>query len=164
MDYSVLSRFLFSIIIFLLSMSVNAEIFKWVDDKGKTHFTDKPPPGKKAEEIKLKINTYTAVQVTPLLERLGRSNKVVIYTTEWCGICQKAKKYFNNNNIAYVAYDVEKSRTGKRDYKLLRGKAVPILIVGNQRMNGFSVAKFQKIYQQQQRQKKISPSTGLGES
>lgn len=28
-----------------------AEIYKWQDDKGKWHFTDRPPPGTKTEEI-----------------------------------------------------------------------------------------------------------------
>lgn len=72
-----------------------------------------------------------------------------MYTTVWCGVCTKAKKYFQKNNIAYVAYDVEKSRTGKRDYKLLKAKSVPIIIIGDKRMNGFNPAKFDRLYAQQ---------------
>ncbi|HHO58645.1 MAG TPA: DUF4124 domain-containing protein, partial [Thiotrichales bacterium] len=105
----------------LIVFSVSAEIFKWTDEKGNVHFTDKPPANRKTEQLELKVNTYTAVEITPLLERLGRTDKVVIYTTSWCGICKKAKKYFRKHNIAYVAYDVEKSTIGKRDYKQLKG-------------------------------------------
>ncbi len=137
----------------LCSYSAHAEIYKWTDEHGKAHFTDKPPAGKKTEEIELKINTYSAVEIKPLLERLGRTDKVVIYTTAWCGICKKAKKYFRKNSIAYIAYDVEKSRIGKRDYKALRGRAVPIIIVGNKRMNGFSAARFDKFYKKQMEKK-----------
>lgn len=149
-----MSKIPVSILILLLcSFSASAEIYKWIDQHGKTHFTDKPPAGQKTEEVRLKINTYSAVQVTPLIERLGRTNKVVIYTTAWCGICKEAKKYFRDNNIAYIAYDVEKSRTGKRDYKLLHGKAVPIIIVGDKRMNGFTAARFDKLYKEQMKKK-----------
>lgn len=132
----------------LLSFSnaANSEIFKWVDENGKSHFTDTPPPNTKTEEVTLKINTYTAAEITPLIERLGKPDKVVIYSAEWCKICDRAKKYFKKNNIAYISYDIEKSRTGKIDYKLLRGKAVPIIIVGKKRMNGFSASKFAKLY------------------
>ncbi|MFQ5471132.1 MAG: hypothetical protein ACE5EH_12685 [Gammaproteobacteria bacterium] len=35
--------------------------------------------------------------------------------------------------------------SGKRDYKLLHGKAVPIIIVGDKRMNGFTAARFDKL-------------------
>ena len=154
MKYSVLPIVFITSLLFLLSFSVNGEIYKWVDDRGKVHFTDNPPGDKKTEEVELKINTYSAVQITPLLERLGKTDKVVIYTTDWCSICKKAKKYFKNNNIAYVEYDVKKSRTGKIDYKLLRGKGVPIIIVGNKRMNGFRVSRFKKLYKDQMKQKK----------
>lgn len=145
--------FAFTLLLLLCNHSVYAEIYKWVDEHGKAHFTDKPPTGKKTEEIELKINTYSAVEIKPLLERLGRTDKVVIYTTAWCGICKKAKKYFRKNNIAYVAYDVEKSRNGKRDYKALRGKAVPIIIVGDKRMNGFTASRFDKLYKEQTEKK-----------
>jgi hypothetical protein len=52
-----------------------------------------------------------------------------------------------------VAYDVEKSRTGKRDYKALHGKAVPIIIVGDKRMNGFTASRFDKLYKEQMEKK-----------
>jgi hypothetical protein len=35
----------------------------------------------------------------------------------------------------------------KMDFKLLRGKSVPIFIVGNRRMNGFFVTRFESRYQ-----------------
>ena len=88
-------------------MMVNAEFYKWIDNKGNMHFTDTPPQGEKVEALELKINTYSSVEVTPLVDRLG-----------------------------------------KKDFKLLKGKSVPIIIVGDKRMNGFTVARFEKLYQQ----------------
>jgi len=49
----------FSLILF--ACKTNAEIYKWVDADGNTHFTDKKPPAK-SEEIKLRT---TAPQKTP---------------------------------------------------------------------------------------------------
>ena len=136
------------ILLLLTSTHVSAEIYKWVDEHGKTHFTDSPPAGQLAEEVELKINTYTAVEVTPLEERLGKSDKVVMYSATWCGICTKAKQYFKANNIPFVVYDIETSRAGKQGFKQLKGRGVPIILVGGQRMNGFSVARFEKLYRQ----------------
>lgn len=107
------------------------------------------------EEVTLKINTYTSVEIKPLVERLGRTDRVVMYSAEWCGICTRAKKYFRKNNIAYISYDIEKSRTGKMDFKRLRGKSVPIIIVGDKRMNGFTAARFDQLYKKQNEIKKI---------
>jgi len=132
--------------LFFCTFSVSAEIYKWVDKYGKTQFTDNPPIGKKTEEVEVKINTYSAVSIRPLVERLGKKDKVVMYTATWCGICKQAKKYFIKNDIPYVTYDVENSKIGKIDFKLLRGRSVPVIIVGNKRMNGFTVSRFDKLY------------------
>lgn len=140
-----------SIVLLIQGTATHAEIYKWIDEQGRAHFTDRPPEGKQAEELELRINTYTAVEVAPLVERLGKNDRVVIYGASWCRICEKAKKYFRKNSIPYVSYDVETSRVGKMDFKLLKGRSVPIIIVGRKRMNGFNVAKFQILYDQQMR-------------
>ena len=140
-------RLLF-IALLLLTSGSNGAIYKWVDENGKVYFTDNPPDDTHTEEVELRINTYTSVEIRPLLERLGKKDKVVIYGTTWCHTCDKAKHYFRKNNIPYVSYDVEKTRVGKMDFRLLRGKSVPIIIVGNKRMNGFSVSRFESLYQQ----------------
>ncbi len=153
MEKPALSILIISSLVLLSSYTVNAEIYKWVDEQGKIHFTDNPPKNKQAEEVKLKINTYSSVEIKPLIERLAKPGKVVMYSAEWCGICTQAKQYFRKNNIKYISYDVEKSRTGKMDFKLLRGKSVPIIIVGNKRMNGFTVSRFNKLYKDQMKEK-----------
>ena len=133
----------------LLSSMTLAEIYRWVDDQGNAQFSDAPPDGVKTESVELKINTYTAVEITPLIERLGKEGKVVIYTATWCGVCKKAEKYFRDNQIPFIGYDVEKSPTGRVDFKALRGKSVPVLIIGKTRMNGFTVSTFNKVYAQE---------------
>ena len=153
--------FIFSASILLLfsSTTIFAEIFKWVDERGNVHFTDKPPQDQQTEKVELKINTYSSVEVTPLVERLGKKGKVVMYTTTWCGICKKAKKYFVKNNIPHVTYDVEKSSIGRMDFKSLKGRSVPIIIFGKKRMNGFTVARFERLYAEQ---KKLEPASESG--
>ena len=49
----------------------------------------------------------------------------------------------DSEGIAYKEYDVDKSSKGKRDYKKLNGKGVPIILVGDQRMDGFSAQRLQ---------------------
>ena len=140
--------FIYCLMFILALSSYNApgEIYKWVDDHGNTHFTDRPPENTQTEEVKLKINTYSSVEVTPLQERLGRKDKVVMYSASWCGICKKAKQYFRQNNIPHITYDVEKSRVGKMDFKQLKGKSVPIILLGDKRMNGFTESRFVPLY------------------
>ncbi len=132
----------------LASSPAGAEIFKWVDDSGRVHFTDRPPRGEDAEHVSMRINTYTSPEVTPLDSALGGRNKVVMYSASWCSACKQAKAYFNAQGIPYTEYDVEKSSKGKRDFKKLGGKGVPVILVGSKRINGFSREAFEQAYYQ----------------
>lgn len=135
-------------------LPVSAEIYKWVDEQGRTHFSDNAPVTAQAEEVTIKINTYNSPGFAPdafLSEDSEKphsrsSHKVTIYSTAWCGVCQKAKTYFRRNRISYTEYDVETSAKGKQDYQKMNGKGVPIILVGNKRLNGFSQQSFESLY------------------
>ncbi|MES9963868.1 MAG: glutaredoxin domain-containing protein [Candidatus Sedimenticola sp. 20ELBAFRAG] len=137
---------LFLLLMFIAGTAV-AGIYKWVDENGKTHFGDKPPQQSGAEQMELQLNTFSGYQVRERDDGIATGGKVVIYSTTWCGVCERAKDYFKANNIPYSEYDVEKSEKGKRDFKRMKGRGVPVILVGSKRMDGFSEAKFKAIYQ-----------------
>jgi glutaredoxin len=124
--------------------SASSEIFRWVDEDGKVHFSDKPSRSHVSEPIKLRINTYEAVTYDTSYLDVGK--KVVMYSASWCGVCKKARRYFESEGIRYMEYDVENSTRGKAEFRKLGGKGVPVILVGKQRMNGFSVDGFEKLY------------------
>jgi len=68
---------------------------------------------------------------------------VVMYATSWCPYCAKARAYFAQSGIAYVEHDVEKSARARADFKRLGGQAVPLIVVGREKMNGFSEVGFE---------------------
>lgn len=131
-----------------------AEIYKWVDEAGRAHFTDRPPNGANSETVTLsKINTYASpelvespMDLTESRANSGSRKRVVMYSAEWCGVCRRAKAYFRKQRIPFSEYDIEKSEKGKREFKKLAGKGVPVILVGKKRMNGFSVGKFEQMY------------------
>ena len=76
----------------------------------------------------------------------NRYPEVVLYSTSWCGICARARNYFNANNIEFSEYDVETTQKGFDDFRRFGGRGVPLIFVGSRRMDGFSVARFQQLY------------------
>lgn len=128
-----------------------AEIHKWRDTDGKIHFGDKPPATVKSEQITVKPNVYASPSIEGLSEIFSRDakshdEKIVMYGTTWCGYCKKARNYFSANGIRYKEYDIENSEKGKRDYKKLGAKGIPVILVGKKRLNGFSEDSFKRIY------------------
>jgi glutaredoxin len=122
-------------------------IYKWTDEHGKVHFSDKKPAHLESSEVKLKINTIKSVSYDRSIFDIGK--KVVIYTTSWCGYCEKAKRYFKRKRIKYTEYNIEKNKKAKREYLKMGATGVPVILVGKQRMNGFSEKGFEAIYNNQ---------------
>ncbi len=131
------------IIILMLCCSTStmtpAEIYSWKDAQGKVHFGDRQPNDHKSEQVTVRVNTYDAPPIITKVKSLTiAKGKVILYTTQRCGYCKMAKQFLKKNKIKYSSYDVETSKKGKRDFKKLKGKGVPIILVGDQRMTGFS--------------------------
>jgi glutaredoxin len=145
------------LLVFLLAATcallANAEIYKWTDSNNKVHFSDKKPDAANALPVHLQINSYTNVSYQLAPERRDSkaapvSQDVVIYSTTWCGYCKKAKAYFTRNNIAFTDYDIEHSAQAKQSYDAFGGNGVPVIFVGESRMNGFSEEGFSHLYRQ----------------
>jgi glutaredoxin len=71
--------------------------------------------------------------------------EVKMYATSWCPYCAKARAYFARRGIAYVEVDIEKSREGRAEYDRLGARGIPVILVGPQRMNGFSEARLSQL-------------------
>lgn len=122
-----------------LSSGLHAEVYKWIDADGKPHYSDQAPEKRPAERLQLHANSYTP-------QRVAVNSRVTMYSTSWCGYCKKARLYFRANRIAFTELDIEKNHQAKRQYDRLGGRGVPLILVGERRMSGFSIAGFNKIY------------------
>jgi glutaredoxin len=63
---------------------------------------------------------------------------LVMYATDWCGYCDKARDYFVENGIAFVEFDIEKDGKAERAYEILKGTGTPLLYNGYQRVSGWN--------------------------
>ena len=145
-------RTLFIAALFLPLLAHAAGYYTWTDDNGVTHFTDRPPAQTQQGVSQGHIDvpdmldapgyrppTWGEVKDRPT--GVPAQKKVVIYTTQRCGYCKKAKAYMRANNIRFTEYDVETTSKGKRDYQRMGGTGVPIIMVGTQRINGFNQSR-----------------------
>ncbi len=143
MNINYLSRLLFLLCI-TSSYSCLAEIYKWTDENGNTHFSDRASIQHESSTVDIQVNTYDSVSYDSSIFDTGK--KVVMYSTSWCGYCKKAKQYFKKNNITFTEYNIEKNAKAKREYKKMGATGVPVILVGKKRMNGFSQKGFEAIY------------------
>jgi len=141
----------------IVTLSVSAEIHKWVDENGKVHYGDRPAQSGDVQYLEVSVESFSSVEIRELnpddLAILTenekdkvKKKKVVMYSTENCGYCKKAKAYFNAKGISYSERDINKDESARRQWQKLNGTGVPLILVGKNKMSGFSVARFEKMY------------------
>lgn len=127
----------------LSASAASQTIYRWVDADGRVRYTsEKPPEGAKGGVLQPRINSYSGTPVVsgkaPAAAPAGARPEVKMYATDWCGYCRQARQYFARNGIRYTEVDIEKSPAGRSEYERLGARGVPVILVGAQRMNGFS--------------------------
>jgi glutaredoxin len=123
-----------------------AGVYKWTDAAGRTHFGDRPPEDIAAQEIRIQTFDGPAEVEAIAPEFVYRS--VVIYTTDWCGVCKQAKAHLKSRGVVFTEFDIEKNGLAKAEFKRLNGKGVPLILVGDKRMSGFSATRLDKLLQE----------------
>ena len=149
--------------LFFVSGPVAAEIFKYVDEEGKVHFTDAPPVGVDAKPLDIQPNVYeggnTAKKTMKSTSEASATYKPVakiqpkleLFVTSWCGYCKKAEAYLRKKGINFTAFDIEKDlRAARRKDSLTSRKGVPFALIGNQKVTGFSELAYERALQNAQ--------------
>ena len=64
---------------------------------------------------------------------------IVMFSAAWCGVCKRAKNYFEQEGIAFVEHDVDENQAARAEYLALNPKkTVPTIKIGNEVVIGFS--------------------------
>ena len=134
----------------------SGEVYRWVDEAGTVHFGDRPPQTAQSEQLEMSVPSLDAPPVAEQLERFlqartdappaRQADTVTIYTTQGCPHCERAKAYFADHGIAYTEHDIDASRAARQEFLRLGGIGVPLIMVGDKKLHGFSAARFARLY------------------
>jgi len=151
---------LVGLIIHLAVLDAAAEMFRWVDKNGVTHFTDTPPDD---PETGVKVNpTVTSPdppleasapaapqpektgfrappQNTPISKKPAQQKaRVELYSASWCGFCKKAKSFFQSKGVPVTEYDIDKDKEAASRLKAIDSSmAIPYALVNGQPIRGY---------------------------
>ena len=77
----------------------------------------------------------TAYQISAARRRVP----VVMYSTAWCGVCKRARKYFQEAGISFTEHDVDEDAAARAEYlRLNPRRSVPTIKIGDEVIIGFS--------------------------
>ena len=124
----------------LLTLTAQAQVYKWVGPNGKTVFSDTPPPSNVKTVTRKGLNTsgsISNVKLPPELELASSKNPVTLYSTSNCAACNDARSMLKQNGIPFFEKTV-KSNEDIQQLKLATGDSqVPSLMINRAKFIGF---------------------------
>jgi hypothetical protein len=128
-----------TLLLMLAAGTAGAQVYKWKDEKGVTHFSDTPPPPSARQAAELKI--YATGAATPglpaELQSIVRDHPVTLYTTAECDACNQGRAQLRKRGIPYS----EKTVLTAADMEALKRAGsngrLPLLVVGRARQVGY---------------------------
>lgn len=166
-----LKKYLLVVIVILLSCSVSwaTDIYKWEDEDGVVHYTDRPPGdisewedvgeatteyNRQYENNEPQRPAFDTQAITELLNELNDETEdveeeiqpsVELYTTSWCSYCKKAKAYFRSKGIAFTEYNIEKDKAAQQRLRSLsKSSTVPFAVINGQQIRGYSTSAYER--------------------
>jgi glutaredoxin-like YruB-family protein len=86
---------------------------------------------------------------TPPTPKTSRPDvPIVMFSTSWCGVCKRARQYFQEQGIPFTEYDVDRNAQARNEYLLLNPRrSVPTIKIGDRVVVGFSPASVEAAIQ-----------------
>lgn len=115
-----------------------AQLYRWVDEKGKVEWRDTPPPStaKKVERRNIGVSTIEASELPYSVQQAVKNYPVTLWLTECGDTCNKARAHLDRRGVPYTERhpqsDVEAFKKASGG-----GMEVPLLFVGSNQLKGY---------------------------
>lgn len=64
------------------------------------------------------------------------SSRVLVYSLSTCPACQETKALLDRHCVVYLDRDLGSSESPRRQFELLKGQSVPVIVIGDRKITG----------------------------
>jgi glutaredoxin len=121
-------------------LTVEAQMYRWVDDGGKVHYSDQAPSSgaKNVQKQTMSAGQGPAAGFPYALQLSVRNFPVKLYTAEACGEpCAQARELLDKRGVPYNEVSVTAAASAAQLKELSGGNTVPVMTVGREVYKGF---------------------------
>ncbi|MET3105303.1 glutaredoxin [Oxalobacteraceae bacterium GrIS 2.11] len=134
------SRIFLGLVLLMVGLSVQAQVYKWVDANGKVTYSDTPPPKNvtNVETRSFSSSEESGVALPFELAKAVKSAPVTMYISTPCPICDEARNFLKQNGIPYSEKTVTTNADIEKLNKLSGGNQLPFLLIGKIKLIGYN--------------------------
>ncbi|HZO01209.1 MAG TPA: glutaredoxin family protein [Burkholderiales bacterium] len=120
------------------ALGAHAQVYRWLDEKGRLHAGDTPPPSARDVE-KVRVAPTPTEPVEPYALQVARKNNpVTLYSTRNCPLCDRARELLKARGVPFSEKSVVTDQQVEELERVVGRNAVPSLVVGTKIQDGFA--------------------------
>jgi glutaredoxin len=73
---------------------------------------------------------------------ISPDHELVFFSAPWCGYCDRARSWLDQQRVDYLEIDVESSTDANRLWREAGGRGVPHVLVGEEKIAGYAPAAY----------------------
>ena len=125
------------------ALGAHAQVYRWLDEKGRLHAGDTPPPSAREVE-KVRVAPTPTEPVEPYALQLARKNNpVTLYTTPKCPLCDRARQLLKARGVPFSEKSVVTDEQVQELVGVVGRDALPSLVVGTKVQDGFAESLYE---------------------
>lgn len=150
-----IKRILMTVFVVGLSVGIastsDAGLFDNLKDNAKDRIKNKSKQNlenRVNQEVDKLIPSFENVEEMPFehnVDLTPTEGEVAIYVRKGCRYSKDAIKFLKKNKIPFTKYDIYNNPVGKAHFKALNANGVPVILAGDERMNGYSSTNLRKM-------------------
>ena len=134
----------------LVQPALAGTLYKWKDANGKVHYSDIAPPPSTAEVQEKQYRQSVVESPEAKTNRLaGLKQPVTLYISDCGNFCDMAEKLLKERGIRYSSKDPQANPQALAELEKLTGhRTIPMLMIGDQKLEGFNARKWNEALDQ----------------
>jgi glutaredoxin len=142
-------RALIALMLISAALPATAQLYRWTDQSGKTHFTDTPPPPsakgvQKRNSVPGGGGDSAGAALPFVVQQAARDFPVTLYTTEGCEGCGEARKFLNTRGVPFREISVASEAQLAELKNAVGSNSVPAMLVGPTVVKGFEAGQYNR--------------------